>query len=90
MHITLKGLFIWYVRKIFQQTNISYHLIRKTYPDTHRFAYQGLRNVTFFENFACVLNEWSETRWKLYVGLLLQQSEKASTNKPIKLSQMKS
>ena len=30
-------------------------------PDTHRFVcvYQGVRNVSFLEDFAYVLNEWS-------------------------------
>ena len=34
--------------------NISEHLIR-----THKCAYQGVRNVSFGENFAYVLSEWS-------------------------------
>ena len=38
------------VRKIFRKTNISNPLIR-----THTCAYQGVRNVTFSENFAYVL-----------------------------------
>ena len=48
------GSFIYYVRKIFRNTNISYHLIR-----TRTCAYQGVRNVSFSENFANVTNEWS-------------------------------
>ena len=40
------GLFIYYVRRILRKTNISYPLI------------QGVRNVSFLENFAHVLNEW--------------------------------
>ena len=42
---------IYYVCKIFQKTNISYPLIR-----TRTCVYQGLRNVSFSENFAYVLN----------------------------------
>ena len=35
----------------FQKTDISYPLIR-----TRTCVYQGVRNVSFSENFACVLN----------------------------------
>ena len=42
-----KGPSIKYVRKIFQKTNIS-------------CAYQGVRNASFSENFAYVLNGWSQ------------------------------
>ena len=45
-----RWVFIQYVRKIFQKTNISYPLI-----STLRSAYQGIRNVIFSENFAYVL-----------------------------------
>ena len=45
------GLSIKYIRKIFQKTNISEPLIR-----TRTCAYQGVRNVSFSENFAYVLN----------------------------------
>ena len=48
---TLKGLFIWYVRKIFLKTNISDPLIRR-----RTCAYQGVRNVSFLEYFAYALN----------------------------------
>ena len=44
--------FIQYVRKIFRKNNISYPLIR-----TRTCTYKGVRNVTFLENFADVLNE---------------------------------
>ena len=44
---------IQYVGKIFRKTNISYPLIR-----TRMCAYQGVRNVSFPENFAYVLNGW--------------------------------
>ena len=54
-HWYTKGSFIYYVHKIFQKTNISYPLIR-----TRTSAYQGVRNVSFSENFANVLNEWSQ------------------------------
>ena len=36
------GSFIWYVRKIFRKTNISYSLIR-----TRTYGYQGVRNLSF-------------------------------------------
>ena len=42
---------IWYVRKISRKTNIFYSLIH-----TCTFAYQGVRNISFSENFAYVLN----------------------------------
>ena len=45
------GSSIKYVHKIFRKTNISNPLIR-----TRTCAYQGVRNVSFSENFACVLN----------------------------------
>ena len=38
----------WYVRKIFRKTKISYLLIC-----TRTCVYQGVRNVSFSENFAC-------------------------------------
>ena len=40
--------------KFSEKTNVSYPLIR-----TRTCAYQGVRNVSFSENFAYVLNEWS-------------------------------
>ena len=47
-----------YVRKIFLISNNSDPLIR-----TRTCAYQGVRNVSFTENFAYyVLNEWSHTQ----------------------------
>ena len=51
--LCIKGPFIHYIRKIFRKTNISNPLIR-----THTCAYQGVTNVSFSENFACVLNKW--------------------------------
>ena len=54
-----KESFISYVRKIFLKTNISYLVIRK-----RTCAYQGVRNVSFLENFVYVLNEWSQTQTK--------------------------
>ena len=47
------GSFISYVRKIFRKTNLSYPLVR-----TPVCAYQEVRNVSFSENFANVINEW--------------------------------
>ena len=44
---------IKYVRKIFRKTNISTPLIR-----TRTSAYQGIRNISFSETFAYVLNGW--------------------------------
>ena len=46
------GSLIYYVRKSFRKSNISYPLIR-----TRGYAYQGVRNVSFSEEFACILNE---------------------------------
>ena len=47
----LKGPSIKYARKIFRKTNISNPLIR-----TRTRTYQGVRNVSFSENFASILN----------------------------------
>ena len=44
---------IHYVRKIIRKTNISYPLIR-----TFSCAYRGV-NVSFSQNFASIINEWS-------------------------------
>ena len=49
--LQLKGSSIKYVRKTFRKTNISNPLIR-----TCTCEYQGVRNVSFLENFAYVLN----------------------------------
>ena len=43
-----QGSFIQYVREIFRKTNISYSLIR---THTRTCAYQGVRSVSFSENF---------------------------------------
>ena len=48
-----QGSSIKYVRKIFRKTNISNFLIR-----TRTCAYQGVRNVSFSENFTYALNGW--------------------------------
>ena len=48
--ISKYGSFIWYVNKIFRKNNISYPLI-------HTRVYQGVRNVSFSEYFAYVLND---------------------------------
>ena len=40
----VKGLLIYYVRKIFRKTNISFPVTR-----TPTCAYQGVRNVSFSE-----------------------------------------
>ena len=47
-----KGLSIKYASKIFRKTNISNPLIH-----TRTCAYQGVRNVSFSENVAIVLNK---------------------------------
>ena len=49
-----RGSFILYVREIFQKTNIFYPLIC-----TSTCAYQEVKNVSFSESFAYILNEWS-------------------------------
>ena len=65
-----KGSSIKYVRKIFRKTNISNPLIR-----TRTCAYQGVRNVSFLENFAYVLNGWLlntyKTLWLITLPYLL-------------------
>ena len=48
------GKLIYYVRKIFRKTNIPYPPAR-----TSTCAYQKVRNVTFFETEAYVVNGWS-------------------------------
>ena len=48
-----KGPSIKYVRKIFRKTNISNLMIC-----TRTCAYQGVRNISFSENLAYVLNGW--------------------------------
>ena len=48
-----KGSTVKYVRKIFRKTKISNPLIC-----TRTCAYQGVRNVSFPESFAYVLNGW--------------------------------
>ena len=45
---------ISYVRKNFWEINISYNL-----KDRHICEFQRVRNISFSENFALVLNEWS-------------------------------
>ena len=52
MKRAFKGSFIYYVRKLFRKSNISYPLIR-----TRMCAYQGVGNVTFSENFAYIPNK---------------------------------
>ena len=47
-----KGSFIQYVRKILQKGNVSYPMIR-----TRKCTYQAVKNVSFLENFANVLND---------------------------------
>ena len=54
------GAILLYVRKFFRKTNTSYPLVC-----TRMFAYEGVRNVSFSENFAYILNEWSHTDYLL-------------------------
>ena len=59
------GSFIYYVRKIFRKTNISYPLIR-----IHPWAYQGVRNVTFSGIFRLYwMDDTSQTHLNTCVGL---------------------
>ena len=51
---------IKYVRKNFRKTNISNSLIR-----TRTCVYKGVRNVSFSESFAYVLNGWPLSALKL-------------------------
>ena len=55
-----QGPSIKYVRKIFRKSNISNPLIR-----TRKCAYQGVRNVSFSEHFAYVLNGWPLSELKM-------------------------
>ena len=48
--------------KFFRKTNISYPLIR-----TRTCAYQGVRNASFSENLAYVLNEWSPIKLTMII-----------------------
>ena len=58
-----KGPSIKYVRKIFRKTNIANPLVRR-----RTCAYQGVKNVSFSENFTYVLNGWSPIQHlKLYI-----------------------
>ena len=57
--VNLKRLFLLWdhsfstYKNFFRKTNISYPLMRR-----RTCAYQGVRNVSFSENFAYALNEW--------------------------------
>ena len=48
---------IQFWRKIFRKSNIAYRMTRR-----RKHAYQRVRNVSFLENFVCVLNGWSPYR----------------------------
>ena len=54
--IPQEGSFVYYIHKIFRKTNISYPLLR-----TWTCLYQGVKNVSFSENFANVINKLSLT-----------------------------
>ena len=68
------GSSIKYVRKIFRKTNISNRLIR-----TRAYLYQGVRNVSFSENFAYVLNGCPQC------SFVWIQSKKSNITVPIAL-----
>lgn len=57
-----QGLSKLYVRKIFQKSDITSPLI-----PTHTCAYQGVKNISFSEKFACVLPRWFLTKTLFYV-----------------------
>ena len=71
LRITL-GLFNYYVRKIFRKTNIFYPLI-----PTRACAYQWVKNISFSDNFANVINEWYFSKnlkfFKAYITCSLTQ-----------------
>ena len=48
-----------HIRKIFRKTNISYPLIR-----SRLYAYQGVRNVSFSENFVYILTERTRIKFE--------------------------
>ena len=58
----------WYAHEIFRKTNISNPLIH-----TRTCTYQGVENVSFSENFACVLNGWP-------LDVILKLSKNVKTN----------
>ena len=60
-----RGSSIKYVRKIFRKTDISNPLIR-----TRTCAYQGVKNVSFSEDFAYLLNGWPLANFLLLPGIL--------------------
>ena len=51
---------IKYIRKIFEKLTF----LTPWYAHVRTCAYQGVKNVTFSENFACVLNGWPLHRFK--------------------------
>ena len=63
MILHILGSSIYYVHKMFRKTDISYPLIR-----TRTCAYQVLRQFSFSENFASVLNGWPPyTKMNFYI-----------------------
>ena len=62
--------------KFSEKTNISCRLIR-----TRTCAYQGVRNVSFSENFAFVLNKWSLMSLLEVMWILTQTINKATVYK---------
>ena len=66
-----KGPSIKYVRKIFRKTNIS-NPLRYQWTGFYMIS-QGVRNVSFSENFAYVLNGWPPT---LLIWQTLELTEK--------------
>ena len=57
---------VYYVYTVFRKTNISNPPIR-----THSCSYQGVRNVSFSENFAYLLNGWSVTKMRPYLASII-------------------
>ena len=49
-----KGSFIYYARKIFRKTSISYPLLRP-----RASAYQGVKNASFLGGFVYIVTRWS-------------------------------
>ena len=60
-----RGSSIKYVRKIFRKTDISNPLIRR-----RTCTYQGVKNVSFSEDFAYLLNGWPPANFLLLPGIL--------------------
>ena len=69
-----KGSFIYYARKIFRKTIISYPLIQ-----TSTCVYQGVINVSFFRKF-CARIKWMIPKVTWYFWILLNIPKKCCLN----------